>query len=90
MGDENQYIVAELGTDGHVLPPQASTGQTSSPPDERFDEGNSIDLSPVKMNRDGATNDFTAGSSGISGHWSGMSEELEDTFHYRHPAKLTT
>lgn len=86
VGDSKQYSVVELDDNGNVVQPQNLPAPMLSSPDARFDEGNSPDLSPVKL-RDGATTDSAAGSPEGSGRWSGMSDELEDTFHYRQPAK---
>ena len=89
IGDAQNYTTAELDENGEILQPFKSSRPIDLSPDSRFDEGNSLDLSPVKLAHDGARISFPAESPGDPGQWSGMSEELDDTFHYRNPAKLT-
>ena len=89
LGDAQTYTLAELGEDGELLQPCKLSMPIESSPDSRFDEGNSLDLSPVKLACEGAKINVPTESPGDPGQWSGMSEELDDTFHYRHPAKST-
>ena len=53
-------------------------------PEDVFDEGNSFDLSSIKVSADGALTNDLEDSSGHdqTGQWN-LSEDIDDTFHYK-------
>ncbi len=82
LGNAHNYAFLSLSADGAILPEREFKGTLDSEPDDRFDEGNSMDLSPVKLSQDGMTTNFPDVSPGSSGRWGG-SDDLDDTFSYR-------
>lgn len=84
----HNYVVVSLNTDGVVVPVPLSGRTISSGPDDRFDEGNSMDLSPIKISQDSTTANLIGGLTESSNQW-GQTVDLDDTFDYRRPLKVT-
>ena len=84
--NSQNYTVVSLTTDGEILPLSISGETIGSGPDDRFDEGNSMDLSPIKLPEGGNTTDLLGGSVGSSDQWDGT-DDLDDTFQYRRALK---
>jgi len=82
IGNALNYTTFSLSADGAILQEIDPIGTNNSGPDDRFDEGNSMDLSPVKLSQEGITTKFPNISPGSSGRWGG-SDDLDDTFSYR-------
>jgi len=82
LGNAHNYTTLSLSADGAILPEKESGGTLNCEPDDRFDEGNSMDLSPIKLSQEGMTTKFPDVSPGSSGRWGG-SDDLDDTFSYR-------
>lgn len=85
INNANNYTVISLNQHGSILPEVPAEETICSEPDDRFDEGNSMDLSPVKVPHDDAGTKFPADFDS-SDRW-GWAEDLDDTFHYRRPLK---
>ena len=79
VGNAHNYCTASMNTDGGLLPTTVTLEATiDQGPDDRFDES-LIDFSPVKLPQ--------ADLNGYPGRCS-LSDEVDDTFQYKHPAKL--
>ena len=89
VGNPHNYTVITLTTDGEILPAVAAGETANSGPDDRFDEGNSMDLSPIKLAQAGTTIKFPAGCPEDLVQWGGTGD-LDDTFQYRRPSKSAT
>ena len=90
LSSQTQSVTAEISSTGEVIPAvpdvDVAAGSMGTGPDDMFDEGNSLDFSPIKIE---GTNGFgtTLNESGPC-FW--MAEEgVEDTFHYRRQVKAT-
>ena len=73
VGNAQNYTITSIDSDGGLLPPTEPGGPPDQGPDDRFDES-LIDFSAVKLPLEDFTDD---------------SNQLEDTFQFRRPAKLT-
>lgn len=82
LGNAHNYATLSLSADGAILPEKESRGILDTEPDDRFDEGNSMDLSPIKLSQEDTTTKFPNVSPGSSDRWGG-SDDLDDTFSYR-------
>lgn len=82
LGNAHNYATFSLSADGAIMPEKESRGTRNSEPDDRFDEGNSMDLSPIKLSQEDMTTKLPNVSPGSSGRWGG-SDDLDDTFSYR-------
>lgn len=82
LGNAHNYATLSLSADGTILPEKEFRGILNTEPDDRFDEGNSMDLSPIKLSQDDTTTKFPNVSPGSSERWGG-SDDLDDTFSYR-------
>ena len=81
-----QSIVSQISQAGDLITPEQSTtqvfGLSGSSPEDMFDEGNSLDLSPVKL--EGA---MGYGALNDSGDGFVMTGAVDDTFHHRRQVK---
>ncbi len=94
IGSAHQFTTVEISRNGEViqLSSCANEGAKSSGtgPENMFDEGNSLDLSPIRISHetgeiDGRENDLNESRLGF-----GMTNEaINDTFHYRRHVKVT-
>ena len=89
VGNPHNYTVISLTVDGEILPAVTAEEIANSGPDDRFDEGNSMDLSPIKLAQAGTTMNFPVECSRDLGQCGGT-DDLDDTFQYRRPSKLAT
>ena len=89
VGNPHNYTVISLTVDGEILPAVTAEETANSGPDDRFDEGNSMDLSPIKLAQAGTTMNLPAGCPEDHDQWGGI-DDLDDTFQYRRPSKLAT
>ena len=87
IGNANNYTTVSLNADGEVLPATTTEETINLGADDRFDEGNSMDLSPIKLSHDCATINLSAESPESSGRWGG-SGDLDDTFQFKRLSKL--
>lgn len=86
LSSSMQSIISQVSQAGDLITNEHTTtqvfGASRGGPEDMFDEGNSLDLSPVKLEGTlgyGALND--------SGQDFGMTEAIDDTFHYRKQVK---
>jgi len=94
IGSAHQFITVDLSHSGEVI--QISSCATEGAksfgigPENMFDEGNSLDLSPIRISHetveiDGREDNLNESRSGF-----GMTNEaIDDTFHYRRQVKAT-
>lgn len=82
MGNAHNYTTVALSSDGTILPAIGPEETVVTGPEDRFDEGNSMDLSPVKLIQDATNTNAFELSHDSEGRWAG-SDELDDTFRYR-------
>lgn len=90
LGNAHNYVIGQISRNGELTSFSKKFETTGAGAEDIFDEGNSLDFSPIKVSRD----DFTTAAGGDSfgfGH-SGqrnVSDEVEDTFHHRRHAKAS-
>lgn len=87
IGNASNYTTARVTMDGELCAPAAPQQPVDQGPDDRFD-GSNIDFSPVKLPHSDQSFEAYEGPNGHTGQWNDTNE-LEDTFYYRHPVKLT-
>ena len=92
ISSAHQYTTARVSSDGELfpemIPPDAAALSIGAGAEDMFDEGNSLDLSPIKISH--STVEVSAYGDGDehSGSGFGFTEEmLDDTFHYRRQVK---
>ena len=93
ISSAHQYTTARISSDGELLPeptlPDAAAAlEIEAGAEDMFDEGNSLDLSPIKISH--STVEVSAFGDGDEGSGSGFGfteEMLDDTFHYRRQVK---
>lgn len=88
----HQYTTARISSDGEVLPdavfPEAAAISIDTGAEDMFDEGNSLDLSPIKISHSTVEVSGYEGQNENSGSGFGFTEDmLDDTFHYRRHVK---
>ena len=92
ISSANQYTTALISSDGEVLaeavPPEAAAASNETGAEDMFDEGNSLDLSPIKISHSLVEVSGYEDGNDRSGSAFGFTEEmLDDTFHYRRHVK---
>lgn len=94
LSSTHRYTRACLFSNGEVMPelPSSSGAAISirSGVEDMFDEGNSLDLSPIKLAHDETfeVHERLEGANNHSGSSFGMANEMvDDTFHYRRHVK---
>lgn len=97
LSSAHQYITARLTSTGDVIPesPKSPEGRRSIGvgAETLFDEGNSFDLSPIKIAHDETieVGEGFKGSNASSGSGFGFGNEMvDDTFHYRRQVRAAT
>ncbi|KAL9026088.1 MAG: hypothetical protein Q9196_005193 [Gyalolechia fulgens] len=81
LGNTEQYAIGRFAPDGEEVPWQRNGGRLHGlGPEDMFDEGNSLDLSPDQMPEDATSNGTPA--LGLSTQL-GYTSAVEDTFHFR-------
>ncbi len=92
ISSAHQFTTARISSDGEIIvemiPPDAAAISIGAGAEDMFDEGNSLDLSPIKISH--STVEVSAYGDGDdrSGSGFGFTEEmLDDTFHYRRHVK---
>lgn len=90
LSSAHQYSTVQISSEGEVIPPRPQAEEQMRTVDagaaDLFDEGNSLDLSPIKLSHD--TVEISVGYSlGNEDSSSGFGDELADTFHYRRHIK---
>ena len=89
LGNTEQYTTGQFTEDGEDDCGQASSESLNDlGPEDMFDEGNSLDLSPVKKDRGYAILDDTP-ALGLSTQL-GYTSTVEDTFHFRRQSQAVT
>jgi hypothetical protein len=78
-GDGTEDEEPAPGVGGGATPPVR--GIVGSGPEDLFDEGNSMDLSPVKFSVGRFTAEVAA-ETAQGGRWAGSEGDVDDTFHY--------
>lgn len=91
IGNSYGFTIARITHDGQLLSSTADVKRIGTGPEDIFDEGNSLILSPIKISHDEVTTGIRHGSSEITalGRWA-ISDEVQDTFHYRRHPKTAT
>lgn len=85
LGNTEQYGIGQIAPYGEEVPWQRNDeGFDRLGPEDMFDEGNSLDLSPVKILEGTIADDTPA--LGLSTQL-GYTSTIEDTFHYRQPGQ---
>lgn len=90
ISSAHQYTTVRISPDGEVIaesvPLEAAALSIDTGADDMFDEGNSLDLSPIKISH--STVEVSGYGDDHSGSGFGFTEEmLDDTFHYRRHVK---
>ncbi len=92
ISSAHQFTTARISSDGEIIVeailPDAAAMSIGAGAEDMFDEGNSLDLSPIKISH--STVEVSAFGDGDdrSGSGFGFTEEmLDDTFHYRRHVK---
>ena len=92
ISSAHQYTTARISSDGEIvadaIPPDLGAIATDMGAEDMFDEGNSLDLSPIKISH--STVEVSAYGDGDERSRSGLNfteEMLDDTFHYRRHVK---
>ena len=71
-----------------AVPPEAAAASIETGAEDMFDEGNSLDLSPIKISHSTVEVSGYEDEDGKFGEGFGFTEEmLDDTFHYRRNVK---
>lgn len=78
FGDAQNYVIGSVPREGTETESPIRKFVTVGNPEPLFDEGDSFDLSPARFLQEGSS-----GDDGLSGRSSGLSGEVDDTFHYR-------
>ena len=92
ISSAHQYTTARISSDGEVIAevmaPEAAAISLEAGAEDMFDEGNSLDLSPIKISHSTVEVSAYGGRDDQSGSGFGFTEEmLDDTFHYRRHVK---
>lgn len=80
LGNSEQFAIGQLTVEGEEVSWQSiGTFRDDLGPEDMFDEGHSLDLSPVKVD------DSTVADISAPGLFTelGLTSTVEDTFHYR-------
>lgn len=92
ISSANQYTTTRISSDGEIIAeavrPEAALVSMETGAEDMFDEGNSLDLSPIKISH--STVEVSGYEDGVdhSGSGFGFTEDmLDDTFHYRRHVK---
>ena len=92
ISSAHQYTTSRVSSDGELIPemipPDAAALSIGAGAEDMFDEGNSLDLSPIKISH--STVEVSAYGDGEEHTRSGFGfteEMLDDTFHYRRQVK---
>lgn len=87
----HQYITAQISDSGELIPSDPEPDEAARSvgagvgAEDMFDEGNSLDLSPIKLGDMGISHDYEDANleTGLN------DEAIDDTFHYRRHIKTT-
>lgn len=92
ISSAHQYTTSRISSDGEIIPelapPEAAANSIDTGAEDMFDEGNSLDLSPIKISH--STVEVSGYGDGDENFGSGFGfteEMLDDTFHYRRHVK---
>lgn len=90
ISSAHQYTTVRISPDGEVIaesiPLDAAALSIDTGAEDMFDEGNSLDLSPIKISH--STVEVSGYGDDHFGSGFGFTEEmLDDTFHYRRHVK---
>lgn len=89
LSNTDQSAIGRLNLDGDEIPWQRNGGYLDRlGPEDMFDEGNSLDLSPVKLPGSGSQSNETTGL-GLATQF-GHSLDVEDTFQFRRQGRTAT
>lgn len=81
LGNSEQFAIGQLTLEGEEVSWQPiGTFRDDLGPEDMFDEGHSLDLSPVKVDDSTVADDTSA--PGLFTEL-GLTSTVEDTFHYR-------
>ncbi len=94
LSSTHQYTKALLSRNGNIIPEEpkddGAAGSLGTGVEDTFDEGNSLDLSPIKLAHD-ETMDVPEGFEVPNDHsgssFGNCNEMIDDTFHYRRQVK---
>lgn len=94
LSSTHQYITATIDSNGEIIPESYHCGKSAESGvtgvEDMFDEGNSLDLSPIKLAHDETmeVHERFEGGHDQSDSSFGMGNEMvNDTFHYRRHVK---
>lgn len=94
LSSTHQYTKASLSSNGEIIPElpcfKGAARSRGTGVEDMFDEGNSLDLSPIKLAHDETmeVHEGFEGGNDHSGSSFGMGNEMvDDTFHYRRHVK---
>ena len=92
ISSAHRYTTARISSDGEVvaeaIPFEAAAMSIEAGAEDMFDEGNSLDLSPIKISHSTVEVSAYGDENDHSGSGFGFTEEmLDDTFHYRRHIK---
>ena len=92
ISSAHRHAIARISSDGEILPetvlPEAAVDPIGTGAEDMFDEGNSLDLSPIKISHSTVEVSGYEDGNDHSGSGFGFTEEmLDDTFHYRRQVK---
>ena len=84
LSNSQNYTTAQIMSNGHGILQPLKAKLFGAGPEDMFDEGNSFDLSPIRVISEGSE-----GSSchGQPGKWN-LSADMDDTFHYKRQDKV--
>ena len=87
LSSTHQYNIALLSSAGEIVPQSENEDEELAGPiatggETMFDEGNSLDLSPIKIAH-GETIDLQDGNDSSGSGFEMGNEMVDDTFHYR-------
>ena len=92
ISSTHQYTTSCISPDGELIAevarPEAAAASIETGAEDMFDEGNSLDLSPIKISHSTVEVSGYEDEDGKIGEGFGFTEEmLDDTFHYRRNVK---
>lgn len=83
LGNAHNYVTGQISRNGELASLPRKIEITGAGPEDMFDEGNSLDLSPIKLSMEAGG---TSSGFAHSGQWN-VSDEVDDTFQYRRHAQ---
>ena len=79
LSNLHNYVTAQIMSNGEGIVQSLKSHSFGAGPEDMFDEGNSFDLSPIRIPQENSEGSFGHDESGNWNH----SDAIDDTFHYR-------